>query len=149
MEKWTFFTKTRFLFKQKIFCPHFNKRALNSFFSFFVLGNVLQFPWIQISWNLMIFVKLYLRLIFWDFFVVVFFKIWTGFFHCSTFSRPGVIFIFLLSFCILSVGIMNICLTILVVFESREFRKSYIHFSNNFFPIGTVFINLGNHIWGK
>ena len=47
------------------------------------------------------------------------------------------------------VEIMNISYAILIVFESRGFRKkNYIGFSNNTFTIDTVIINLGNYIWG-
>ena len=45
-----------------------------------------------------------------------------------------------------SVGIINIFLAILVVFEYRGFRKNFIHFSANTFPISTVVISLGNYI---
>ena len=57
--------------------------------------------------------------------------------------------------CMSSVGIMNMSLKILVVFESREFRKTYIDFSNitnftqiNTFPIESYIINLFHNIWG-
>ena len=45
-----------------------------------------------------------------------------------------------------SVGIINLFLAILVVFEYRGFRKNFIHFSANTFPISTVVISLGNYI---
>ena len=49
--------------------------------------------------------------------------------------------------CILSVGIMNISMSMLVVFESKEFvEKAYIHFSYNIFSIRMTIINLGNYI---
>ena len=42
---------------------------------------------------------------------------------------------------------MNVTLTILVVFESRRFRKNFFDFSNNTFPIETGIINLFHYIW--
>ena len=51
--------------------------------------------------------------------------------------------------CMSSVGeYMNISLKILVVFESARFKKTYIDFSNNTFPIDTCIINLFRYIWG-
>ena len=48
-----------------------------------------------------------------------------------------------------SVGMMNLFFAVLVAFVSREcLENTYIHFSNTTFLIGTVFINLGNCIWG-
>ena len=58
--------------------------------------------------TLVTFPNIYLGLIFW----ILFFKIRTGFCSVSTFSWPGVTF-----FCMSSVGIVNISLTILAVFE--------------------------------
>ena len=49
--------------------------------------------------------------------------------------------------CVSAAGIMNMSFAILVAFESKGLEKTYIHFSNNTFPIGTVIINLGNYIW--
>ena len=72
-----------------------------------------------------------------------FFKIWTGFCNVNIFLRPNVIF-----YCMSSVGKMNISLTILVLFESRRFRKNFFDFSNNTFPIQTGIINLFHYIWG-
>ena len=52
-----------------------------------------------------------------------------------------------------SVGMMNISLTIIVVFKSRMFRKKYIDFSNNTFPIDThgysklISLYMGNLIY--
>ena len=43
--------------------------------------------------------------------------------------------------CTLFVGIINISLAILAVFESRGFRKSFYDFCNNTFPIDAVTIN--------
>ena len=42
---------------------------------------------------------------------------------------------------------INIYLTILVMFQSRMFRKRLINFSNNTFPIKTGIINLFHYIW--
>ena len=50
--------------------------------------------------------------------------------------------------CMLSVGIMHTSLAMLIVFESRGFRKTCIQFSNNTFPIGTVIMSLGKYIRG-
>ena len=49
--------------------------------------------------------------------------------------------------CVSAAGIMNMSFAILVAFESKGLEETYIHFSNNTFPIGTVIINLGNYIW--
>ena len=46
--------------------------------------------------------------------------------------------------CMSSVVILSISLAILVVFQYRMFRKNYIHFSNNTFPISMDIRNLGN-----
>ena len=43
---------------------------------------------------------------------------------------------------------MNLAVAILFVFESRDFSKTYVHFSNNTFPIDTVIINLINYKCG-
>ena len=43
--------------------------------------------------------------------------------------------------CALFVGIINISLAILAVFESRGFRKSFYDFCNNTFPIDAVTVN--------
>ena len=51
-------------------------------------------------------------------------------------------------FCISSVGIINISMTILFVFQFRRFRKTFIDFCNNTFPIETGIINLFHYIWG-
>ena len=87
---------------------------------------------IQVSWNLVTFTKICLGLIFWN----CFFKIRTGFCSVSTFSRTGVVV-----FCMSSFGKMNIFLTMLVVFESRRFRKNF-NFLNNTFSKREVFYKL-------
>ena len=46
-----------------------------------------------------------------------------------------------------SVEKMNISLTILVVLESRRFKKTFFDFSNNTFPIERSIINLFHYIW--
>ena len=63
--------------------------------------------------------------------------------HCQDFLTTRGYFLYMSS-----VGMMNITLAILVVFESRGLRKSYIHFSNNTISVSTVIISLGNYIWG-
>ena len=70
----------------------------------------------------------------WDFYSVFFFKIRTEFCSVSFFLRPGDVFLYLF-FCISE--IMNVSFTALAVCQSRRFRKSFIDFSNNTFPIET------------
>ena len=76
------------------------------------------------------FPKIYLELILWIFFSK----------HELDFTVPAISFFF-----ISSVGIMNISLAILVVFESRGFRKNF-SLLNDTFSTDTVIINLGNYI---
>ena len=85
----------------------------------------------------MTFPKFHLGLVFWNFVFII----PTRFCRVRIFSRPCVIF------CVSAAGIMNMSFAILVAFESKGLEKTYIHFSNNTFPIGTVIINLGNYIW--
>ena len=46
-----------------------------------------------------------------------------------------------------SVGKINISFTILVVFQSRRFRETFIDFSNNIFQIERGIANLFHDIW--
>ena len=45
------------------------------------------------------------------------------------------------------VEMINISMSILVIFESRRFRKAYIDLSNNTFSIDTVIVSLFHYIW--
>ena len=87
----------------------------------------------QISWNLVTFRKIYLKLVFWFFFFSNFKLILPALFH------DQVLFI-----CMSFIRKINISLTILVVFESIKFRKNL----NNTFPIETGIINLFHYICG-
>ena len=93
---------------------------------------------IQISWNFVTFPKIYLGLILW-----IFVQCLTWFLQCQHFFTTRCYFL-----CMLSVGIMHTSLAMLIVFESRGFRKTCIQFSNNTFPIGTVIMSLGS-IYGE
>ena len=82
--------------------------------------------------NLVTFPKIYLGLIFWNFFSI--FKL--------VFAVSALFHDQLLFFCMCSVGKMNTCLTLIVPFKSRSFRKIFFDFFNNTFPIETGVINL-------
>ena len=75
--------------------------------------------------------------------MIFFFKIRSVFCSVSNFSRPGIVFF------VSSVGKIHISFKIFVVFQSRRFKKTFIDFSNNTFPIKTGIIDLFHYIfWG-
>ena len=85
----------------------------------------------NISWNLVTFPKIYLGLIF-----EFFFKIRTGFCSVSTFSQPGVIFLYVFGWkneYILD-NKSNLC--------PEGLEKTFVDFSNNTFQIEMGIINL-------
>ena len=82
--------------------------------------------------NLVTFPKIYLGLIFWNFF-----SIFELVFAVSALFHDQLLF-----FGVSSVGKMNTCLTLIVAFKSRSFRKKIFDFFNNTFPIEIGVINL-------
>ena len=85
------------------------------------------------------FTQIYLRLTFWIFF----FQNSNWFLQCQRFVKTKCYFLRMSS-----VGVMNIFLAILVVLESRSFRRNYIDFHSSTFPIDTCIINSFPCIWG-
>ena len=77
--------------------------------------------------------------------ILIFFFKWNWFLQCQHFFTTKCYF-----FCVSSVGIMNIFLTILVLFESKRFAKktSIDFFFNNTFLIGKISVNLFHYICG-
>ena len=71
-----------------------------------------------------------------------FFRIRTAFCSVSTFSRPGVIFMYVVCW-----NIEYIFGHICRISQLRGLVKAYIHLSNNTFLIDTVVISLSNYIW--
>ena len=105
-------------------------------------GRLKKLPWYILLYNfsatfpnlrnLVTFPKIYLGLIF-----GIFFSIFELVFAVSALFHDQLLF-----FCVSSVGKMNTCLILIVVFKSRSFRKFFFDFSNNTFPIETGVINL-------
>ena len=118
-------TSTKKLKKHKVW-----KRStlviLGIFFTLQLFTNLSKFR--EIWW---IFLKLT-----WDYYFEMFFvKIGTVLCIFSIFSRPSIIFC------------MNISLTILAVFQSRRFTKTFIGFSKSILPTEKGITNLLHYMW--